>query len=123
MRRPDAGSNASTGGSWLSPTSWTASQPKNEEGLAGHVAHPFQAANATPPRESGIKGWGPSSMHRSYSPTSLAALAACGAFLAAVPSRADEGMWTFDNPPLKQLQEKYRFTPSQEWLPHVCLSS
>jgi hypothetical protein len=32
-------------------------------------------------------------------------------------------MWTFDNPPLKQLQEKYGFTPTQEWLDHVRLSS
>ena len=24
-------------------------------------------------------------------------------------SRAEEGMWTFDNPPLKQLEEKYNF--------------
>ena len=31
-------------------------------------------------------------------------------------------MWTFDNPPLKQLQEKYGFTPAQEWLDHVRLS-
>ncbi len=36
---------------------------------------------------------------------------------------ADEGMWTFDNPPTKQLQEKYGFTPTQEWLDHVRLSS
>jgi hypothetical protein len=36
---------------------------------------------------------------------------------------ADEGMWTFDNPPLKQLKEKYGFTPTQEWLDHVRLSS
>lgn len=36
---------------------------------------------------------------------------------------ADEGMWTFDNPPLKQLQERYRFTPTQEWFDHVRLSS
>ncbi len=36
---------------------------------------------------------------------------------------ADEGMWTFDNPPLKQLKEKYNFTPTQEWLDHVRLSS
>jgi len=61
-------------------------------------------------------------MHRSDSLRSLAALVACGAFLAGVPSRADEGMWTFDDPPLKQLQEKYGFTPSQEWLDHVRLS-
>lgn len=36
---------------------------------------------------------------------------------------ADEGMWTFDNPPMKQLEEKYNFTPSQNWLDHVRLSS
>jgi hypothetical protein len=37
-------------------------------------------------------------------------------------SRADEGMWTFDNPPTKQLEQKYHFTPSQQWLDHVRLS-
>ena len=36
---------------------------------------------------------------------------------------ADEGMWTFDNPPLKQLKEKFGFTPTQEWLDHLRLSS
>ena len=36
---------------------------------------------------------------------------------------ADEGMWTFDNPPLKQLKEKYDFTPTQQWLDHLRLSS
>ncbi|MGE5326949.1 MAG: S46 family peptidase [Deltaproteobacteria bacterium] len=36
---------------------------------------------------------------------------------------ADEGMWTFDNPPLKQLKERYNFEPSQQWLDHVRLSS
>ncbi len=35
----------------------------------------------------------------------------------------DEGMWTFDNPPIKQLQEKYGFTPTQQWLDHVRLAS
>ncbi len=39
------------------------------------------------------------------------------------PSLADEGMWTFDNPPIKQLQERYGFTPTKEWLDHVRLSS
>lgn len=29
---------------------------------------------------------------------------------------ADEGMWTFDNPPLKQLKENYEFTPTAAWL-------
>ena len=36
--------------------------------------------------------------------------------------QADEGMWTFDNPPVKQLQEKYNFTPTQQWLDHLRLS-
>jgi len=31
-------------------------------------------------------------------------------------------MWTFDNPPVKQLEEKYHFTPTQQWLDHVRLS-
>ena len=37
--------------------------------------------------------------------------------------RADEGMWTLDNLPLDQLRERYRFTPTQEWLDHLRLSS
>jgi hypothetical protein len=37
-------------------------------------------------------------------------------------SRAGEGMWTFDNPPIKQLEQKYHFIPSQQWLDHVRLS-
>ncbi len=38
-------------------------------------------------------------------------------------AQADEGMWTFDNPPSKQLQEKYKFTLTPQWLDHVRLSS
>jgi Peptidase S46 len=38
-------------------------------------------------------------------------------------SSADEGMWTFDNPPLKQLKEHYGFTPTQAWLAHLRLSA
>ena len=41
----------------------------------------------------------------------------------AIPVVADEGMWTFDNPPLNQLQEKYNFTPTAQWLDHIRLSS
>ena len=36
---------------------------------------------------------------------------------------AEEGMWTFDNPPTKQLEQNYHFTPTQAWLDHVRLSS
>jgi len=43
--------------------------------------------------------------------------------LGAVLGLADEGMWTFDNPPRKNLQERYGFTPTQEWLDHIRLSS
>lgn len=32
---------------------------------------------------------------------------------------ADEGMWLFNAPPLKQLKEKYQFEPSSEWLEHL----
>ena len=41
----------------------------------------------------------------------------------AAPAFADEGMWTFDNPPVKLLKERYGFEPSQAWLDHVRLSS
>jgi hypothetical protein len=45
--------------------------------------------------------------------------------LAAAPIviQAEEGMWTFDNPPLKLLKDKYGFTPTQAWLDHLRLSS
>jgi Peptidase S46 len=36
---------------------------------------------------------------------------------------ADEGMWTFDNPPLKLLKERYGFTPTPQWLDHLRLAS
>ncbi len=32
---------------------------------------------------------------------------------------ADEGMWLFNNPPLKQLNEKYQFEPTAQWLEHL----
>ena len=37
--------------------------------------------------------------------------------------RSDEGMWLFNDPPRKLLQEKYGFSPSDEWLEHVQKSS
>src|SRR5207248_10051553 len=38
-------------------------------------------------------------------------------------SRDDEGMWLFNNPPLKQLKEKYQFEPTPQWLEHLQKSS
>jgi hypothetical protein len=38
-------------------------------------------------------------------------------------AHADEGMWTFNNFPSSTVGTKYGFTPSQEWLDHVRLSS
>jgi Peptidase S46 len=32
---------------------------------------------------------------------------------------ADEGMWLFSAPPLKQLREKYQFEPTPQWLEHL----
>ncbi len=53
----------------------------------------------------------------------LSALAIAALLLPAVPLHAEEGMWTLDNPPLKQLKEKYGFEPTPAWLEHLRLSS
>jgi hypothetical protein len=45
------------------------------------------------------------------------------ALFCAAAAFAEEGMWTFDNPPLQQLKERYGFTPTREWLDHVRLAS
>ncbi|MGA3263014.1 MAG: S46 family peptidase [Terracidiphilus sp.] len=51
-------------------------------------------------------------------------LLAAALLLAAPPAiHAEEGMWTFDNPPVKLLQAKYGFTPTHAWLDHLRLSS
>lgn len=48
----------------------------------------------------------------------------CVTTLSLLPtSRADEGMWTFDNPPLKQWKEKYNFEPTSAWLEHIRLAT
>jgi Peptidase S46 len=55
--------------------------------------------------------------------TLRATLPAAFALVLAARLSADEGMWTFDNPPTKLLKERYGFTPTPEWLDHVRLSS
>src|SRR5437870_4889869 len=40
-----------------------------------------------------------------------------------LPLRADEGMWLFNHPPRKRLQEKYGFDATDAWLEHVQKSS
>jgi hypothetical protein len=50
--------------------------------------------------------------------TVLAVLALAGA-----SASAEEGMWTFDNPPLAQLEQRYGFAPTKGWLDHLRLAS
>ena len=50
-------------------------------------------------------------------------LALAGALFVLAPLSADEGMWTFDNPPRALLKEKYGFEPTREWLDHLRLAS
>jgi len=55
------------------------------------------------------------------SPRSILALSALALSLSTL--RADEGMWTFDHPPLQAMKAKYGFAPDRAWLEHVRLSS
>lgn len=52
---------------------------------------------------------------------SVAVMAVC--LVEPVRLLADDGMWTFDNPPLKQWKERYNFEPSSGWLEHLRLAS
>src|SRR5713226_5150370 len=38
-------------------------------------------------------------------------------------TKADEGMWLFNNPPRKILKDKYQFDATDKWLDHVQKSS
>jgi hypothetical protein len=50
---------------------------------------------------------------------SFAILAVTAALTSGGPVYADEGMWTFDNLPLKHLKDRYGFEPSKEWIEHL----
>src|SRR5690242_5911549 len=44
---------------------------------------------------------------------------ALGAAAVLAPAWAEEGMWTFDNLPVKEMQSAYHYTPSADWLAQV----
>ena len=52
----------------------------------------------------------------------LATLCLAAVLAAATPATADEGMWTFDNPPAARLQEHYGYTVTPTWLEKLQLS-
>src|SRR5437870_6830063 len=56
-------------------------------------------------------------------PRGLFPLMVLGAIGFGFPVLADEGMWLFNSPPLKQLKEKYQFEPTPQWLEHLQKSS
>jgi hypothetical protein len=62
--------------------------------------------------------WWPMLIAFSNSPRLSAITISClfGFVTAAI---ADEGMWLFNAPPLKQLKEKYNFEPNPQWLEHL----
>ena len=52
--------------------------------------------------------------------TKTARAAVMAAALTIAPHlRADEGMWTFDNLPVKLLKDHYEFTPTSAWVEHL----
>ncbi|HEX4047427.1 MAG TPA: S46 family peptidase, partial [Elusimicrobiota bacterium] len=51
--------------------------------------------------------------------TARVAVMAAALTMAAPHLRADEGMWTFDNLPVKLLKEHYGFTPTPQWIEHL----
>lgn len=44
-------------------------------------------------------------------------------FILSRQGQADEGMYTFDNPPMKVWKEKYAFEPGQAWIEHIMKSA
>lgn len=60
---------------------------------------------------------------RTIAAASLAAATVLALQVGPMPLLADEGMWTFDNPPRQLWRDRYRFEPSDAWLDHLRLSS
>jgi len=50
---------------------------------------------------------------------SIAAGLLLAALILALPVVAEEGMWTFDNPPVEAIKERYGFEITPAWLDHV----
>jgi hypothetical protein len=48
---------------------------------------------------------------------------ACVSLSLIAPALADEGMWTYDNPPIEQLKATYGFEPTRQWLDALRLAS
>ena len=57
-------------------------------------------------------------MHCRRIPLVVALLAAVS-IIAAAAAWADEGMWLFNQPPRKLLQERYGFVPTDAWMAHL----
>jgi len=53
------------------------------------------------------------------SPRKIGSIIIASVFGLALIASADEGMWLFSSPPLKQLKEKYQFEPTPQWLEHL----
>lgn len=64
-----------------------------------------------------------SPMSKARSHTARAVMAAALTVAATPQLRGDEGMWTFDNLPVKLLKDRYGFTPKQDWIDHLRLAS
>ncbi|MGH9504513.1 MAG: S46 family peptidase [Terriglobales bacterium] len=58
-----------------------------------------------------------------FTPATLSAALVMICLASPLATRADEGMWTFDNFPAKAVAAKYGFAPSRAWLDHVRASS
>lgn len=63
-------------------------------------------------------------MHaRVWGVAAVAVTLAAGATAGLGVVRADEGMWTFDNPPRAPWRDRYQFDPPAAWLDHLRLAS